>query len=265
MKHQINQLGQGQPKIAIVGCVHGDEIIGQKVIDKLATLKYEKGLIAFFLGNLPAIKLNKRFIQKDLNRAFPGKANGRHEDLVAYKLKQELKDFDIVIDIHATNSNFDKAAVITNLNSKTKQLLRITPIKKVMLARERVFGEGNFLIGSVKAGLALEYGPDKTGSNYPRAVRDVKTILRNLGVLKGQQTTYPNKDLYTIFDIYKVSDKFTPSKELKDFKLVAKGQKIGTANRKQIKSDKDFYPIFLGKGRYAGTLSLMASKKILEV
>ncbi len=254
------QLGNGSPRVAIVGCVHGDEPLGKYVIGSLITkLEVIRGSVNFFIAHPLALQKHKRFLETDLNRSFPGKKNGSIEEKIAYDLRKILAQFDIVIDIHSTNSNFDSLAIITKYNTKTRNLLEKVPIKNIGLAKPSVFG-GNELITHTKFGIALEYGPNKNGDNYPMVTNHVLQILVNLGMITGNKKMFPKKDVYTISGQYKVPQNFKQNTSLKDFKLIRKGDVIGTANKKLIASTQNFYPIFLGKGRYKKTLSLIATK-----
>ncbi|MCG2809538.1 MAG: succinylglutamate desuccinylase/aspartoacylase family protein, partial [Candidatus Portnoybacteria bacterium] len=76
-------------KVAIIGCVHGDEVIGKKIINELKNLKFKEGSLGFFIANQPALNKNKRFIKQDLNRSFPGNINGIAEEKIAYSLKNK--------------------------------------------------------------------------------------------------------------------------------------------------------------------------------
>ncbi|MFA6422071.1 MAG: succinylglutamate desuccinylase/aspartoacylase family protein [Candidatus Buchananbacteria bacterium] len=265
MEFNLTTIGNGKPRIAIVGCVHGDEIMGKRIIKELKTLKIKKGSLTLILANEPAMKRKKRWIKQDLNRSFPGKENGKSEEKIAYHLKKELSKFDLVIDLHATNSNFRSLAIITKFSNKHRQLLKLVPIKRVALIKKKVFG-GNEMISHVKLGIALEYGPDKTGRNFKTGLRDVKSILKNLGVISGKKIAYKNKDLYRVFGSYSVPKEFKQLKSLGDFKIIKKGQVIGHEGKKEIRSEMDFYPLFLGKGRYAKTLALTSvwSKLLLN-
>lgn len=251
-------------KIAVVGCVHGDEIMGKLVINELKKNPALKQKLAFFVANEPALAKRKRCLKKDLNRVFPGKKKGLAEERIAYFLYRQLRSFDLVIDLHATNSNFKSLAVVTKFNQPIKNLLKIIPIDKVALIKKSVFG-GREMIGHCKLGLALEFGPNKSGKNYPRTLAVVKTILKNLNILPGQKSFYSKKELYTVAGSYKVPDNFKATAGLKDFSLIKKNQVTGHVGRQVVKSNKNFYPIFLGKGRYQGTLALVSNKKTVSL
>jgi len=266
MSQKINQIiiGSGHPRVAIVGCVHGDEVIGKRVIKEIKKLKIIKGTLGLIIANEPALLKKKRELKNDLNRCFPGKKGARFETGLAYRLHQKLKKYDLVIDIHATSSRFDKLAIVTRLDPQAKKLLLLVPIKKVMLARRSVFG-GKEMISHSKAGLALEYGPNKSGKNYHKALADMLVLLANLGVIAGVKQRFAGKELYDASGAYKVPEGFRQNKNLRDFCKIRKGQPIGKIKRLIVRARRDFYPLFLGKGAYQGTLAIAAKKRFIKL
>ncbi|MBS3094157.1 succinylglutamate desuccinylase/aspartoacylase family protein, partial [Candidatus Pacearchaeota archaeon] len=71
-------------KLVIICCLHGNEIYGLEVCK-------DQSLFPFILANEKALKENKRFIDSDLNRSFPGKADGNYEERRAFELTKKLK------------------------------------------------------------------------------------------------------------------------------------------------------------------------------
>lgn len=264
MKINATKIGKGSPAIAIVGCLHGDEIIGKKVIDKLKKINLLKGSLKLIIANEKAVQKKKRMLEKDLNRSFPGKKNGTHEEQLAYALNKEIRNVDVVIDIHATTSNFDRIAIVMNLQKTIKNILQIMPCKNVALIKKSVFGGGE-MIRFAKAGVAIEYGPNKSGGNYKKALTEILTMLKNLDMINGSKKKYDRKELYTVSGSYKVAPDFKANKNIQNFKLIKKNEIIGEVNGKKVKSNSNFYPIFVGEKSYNGTLAIMAAKKTLQV
>lgn len=67
----IGEARDNGPTVTILGSVHGDEPTGRWVIDALREIEtIEKGTVILALGNLAASKLNKRFVDTNLNRSF---------------------------------------------------------------------------------------------------------------------------------------------------------------------------------------------------
>jgi succinylglutamate desuccinylase len=263
---QINaiRIGNGKPTIAIVGCLHGDEIIGQKVIAELRKVRLLRGSLNLIIANEKAMQAKKRMLQKDLNRSFPGKKNGTYEERLARVLHQEIRQADLVIDIHATTANFDGIAIVMDLKKTTQNILRLVPCQKVALLRKTVFGGGEML-RFAKAGLAFEFGPNKKGANYKKALAEILALLRNLNLIGGTKKYYRKKELYTVKGSYKITNDFQVNGRLRNFKLIRKGDFIGKASGKKIKSDQTFYPIFLGEESYKDILSIIATRSKLNL
>ena len=253
-------IGNGSPKVAVIGCLHGDEVIGARVIAALKKLKLTRGSITFITAHPEAVAQRKRFIEKDMNRSFPGKKQGVLEERLAYALRPKLRGFDLVLDVHATNSNFDDLAIVVKFGARERAMLKNIPLKRVALMKESVFGKSS-LIHHSSLGISLDYGPDKTGKNAPRAIAHIKTILRNLGMLSGAQKKFLNKELYLVSGAYALPPQAKPNPRLKNFVQIKKGDTIASTGKTKLYSDKTFYPLFLGKGRYEKTLALMASQK----
>lgn len=113
-------------KCVIVGGIHGDEVAGWKAA---LQLKERRDFIGEVLiipqANIFACKRNERYPgrgtavngikYKDLNRNFPGKANGNVTEQIAHAITQTVIDFnaDIIIDLHeslrsSSSSYFDQ-------------------------------------------------------------------------------------------------------------------------------------------------------------
>jgi succinylglutamate desuccinylase len=101
--------GKGAGKtVAIFGGVHGNEKVGIKMIDILRkNLKIEAGTVYLVYGNPEAIKQNKRFVEKNLNRCFKKDSQGKTiEDKRARELMRVMDRCDALLDLHSfTNPN----------------------------------------------------------------------------------------------------------------------------------------------------------------
>jgi succinylglutamate desuccinylase len=59
--------------LVLICCLHGNEGFGLEVCKS-------QSLFPFFVGNERALKENRRFIDVDLNRCFPGNKQGKSEE-----------------------------------------------------------------------------------------------------------------------------------------------------------------------------------------
>ena len=101
---QITSMGEGNPRVVLLVGVHGDERSPLLVTENIKESKVSKGTLEIVKVNNLALKQNKRFVDSDLNRVFPGRENGDHEERLAFKLSSFLKGADLVIDLHCFHS-----------------------------------------------------------------------------------------------------------------------------------------------------------------
>jgi predicted deacylase len=114
------------PRAAVVCNLHGNETSSLFVISKLLPIilsKIRKGEVDIFVASNPAAFLLRDRTWKDhidLNRIFPGKADEGLTHLIASKLTEELKQMDLVIDIH--NEEFHAPVIGLFMNDGSKNV-----------------------------------------------------------------------------------------------------------------------------------------------
>jgi len=104
--------GNGEKRICIVTGTHGDELEGQYVcFELIRRLNENRAFLDGTVDVYPALNpLGVDSVTRgiptfdlDMNRIFPGDPNGHLIEHTAYKIIQDLKGADMVIDIHASN------------------------------------------------------------------------------------------------------------------------------------------------------------------
>jgi predicted deacylase len=110
-KNIIRGEGKGK-RLCIVTGTHGDELEGQYVCFELARRLNEhpewlRGRVEIYpaLNPLGVDSITRGFpaFDLDMNRIFPGEVNGHLIENTAYKIMQDLKGADMVLDIHSSN------------------------------------------------------------------------------------------------------------------------------------------------------------------
>ena len=107
-----NTFGQGGKRVCVVTGTHGDELEGQYVCWRLATLLREGA--GHFHGQVdlyPALNplgistmtRGMPLCDLDMNRTFPGDLQGTMSEYVAARLIEDIAGADVCIDIHASN------------------------------------------------------------------------------------------------------------------------------------------------------------------
>ena len=134
------------PKVAIVGGIHGDEVAGWKTaLLLIEKVDYYHGTVMIIpqayikadnmINRYPGYtasngaKYNRAL---DLNRNFPGKANGTETEQIAYAISQEVENFDAdyIIDLHESRRS------VTDPNPLLGDLLIYGNIKSSIFCEE---------------------------------------------------------------------------------------------------------------------------------
>lgn len=133
-----------------------------------------------------AFKAGKRFIDQDLNRSFPGKKDGNHEQKLAFNIVKKLKRYDIVFDIHSTKSELKDALIVTKLNMHTKEIIK--KINPKYLLHMKITGQ-KALISHARIGIAFEYGKEKDMRVVNKIVSDIYKAVQ-VGKREAKRTEY---------------------------------------------------------------------------
>ncbi|WP_321897004.1 succinylglutamate desuccinylase/aspartoacylase family protein [Burkholderia cepacia] len=199
----ISIRGGNGPVILCVGGNHGDEFEGQiiwtRLARQLAPADVHGQLIILPALNLPAAVAGRRVSPLDglnLNRVFPGAANGSPTQRIAHIVETELlPKCDFVIDLHSGGQSLHylPGPSVGQADESSLELLRIFggPIGYVF--EESAGGGGGMLGACRRAGigrLGSEIGG--LGSVSPRAVKlgeaGTLRVLAHLGAIKPELT-----------------------------------------------------------------------------
>lgn len=199
--------------LLIIAATHGDEKIGLEIIAKLRT----KGLDQYFdwiIGNPLALKRKTRFVEKDLNRSYPGKRNSKiYEERRSYENFKAAKKYRYVIDIHEASAGMDDFIIVPR-----KKLSNKFPVQNINL--------GNILLWPDPTGPLAQYLEQAIELEFGMKDRERKQAAnKGVMIVEGFINTVINKNLLTrrqnVYSVYgkiRYAD-FKIKKELKDFKL----------------------------------------------
>ena len=256
----IKIFGKGKPNVFVVGCIHGDELVGKNIISELNKLEILKGTLTTIIANPLALKNKKRFIDQDLNRCFAGKKNGKVEEKIAYSLMKIIKKADYLIDVHSTVTNTRDVTIIKKNNKNIRKLIQtINPKRVVFMPKE--IGHGS-LINHCSSGVSFEYGKHKSKNTFEKSLKDIKKVLCDLKMIKDikiKQKKYKT-EYYKVYSIENKPKDFVMKKNLQNFKLIRKGQELGFVNNKKILAKESFYPVLFGLKSYKDIMGFKAKK-----
>lgn len=129
---RIIEKGYGEPKISLIGGIHGDEPSGEQIItyldENIAETDVQNGTLQLIIANEAALQQDKRYIESDINRSFSiGNPHNREEHL-AQKLIFYLSDSDYVLALHSSQSAPPPFAMYSNINQEIKKIMNHLPI-----------------------------------------------------------------------------------------------------------------------------------------
>lgn len=186
------------PRVLVTGVVHGDELNGVGIIRQLmfdeSILRLKAGaLVCAPVVNMPAFESQSRNVpdRRDLNRSFPGSANGSMASRIAHVVFTELvKKVDYCIDLHTAaiqRTNYPNIRVDLR-NAKAKRIAKAFGCALLVDGRGP---EGSLRRCACDAGvptIVLEAGevwkiePDVVEVG----VRGVRNVLIKLGMLDDE-------------------------------------------------------------------------------
>ena len=255
------------PRVLINICSHGNEIIGLEVERLFKDTKVINGSVTFNFANPWAVEQHKRFIEKDLNRSFPGSETGLFEERVANQIMKFIPLFDYVFDIHSTQSELKDSLIMEdNLAEIQKMILACHNVESVLYMKA-TSGTSIFLAcrlaDRIIPGLAFEYG-DNSEATAQRTYSDLVSILNMLGLTKQPVAVSFDEKAANQFECYKTFPKNPGdilTSDIKNFELVSKGDVVAySASKTPILAPEDFYPILFGESNYIDIFGFMARK-----
>ena len=239
----------GNIKLGIVGSLHGNEKLGARVIEMLRRMKMPKGVgVIGIIANTEAMKHNKRFLDVDGNRCFPGSPNGNNEERMAYNMLEALKECDYVIDIHSTYASQPDTIIITKESSK--KLVNYIPIRKVLVMSGAI-ASGRALIDHVKCGVSIEFSRKKSTRYVAQ-----KIMLTILALAQGKK--YKNKEFYKVIGFFGEKGKDYGFRNFKPVESADVKKKFG------LDTPDKLFPVFIGERGY-GSYCMMATPLTLRV
>ncbi|PSQ54675.1 succinylglutamate desuccinylase [Halobacteriales archaeon SW_8_68_21] len=236
---EVHDLGDGEPEVAVVGAIHGDEPCGARAVERLldADLDPERP-VRLIVANEAALSAGERYLDADLNRAFPG-----NSDAAAH----EAEPF----------------AVVDSMDEVTRAVAPHLPVDAVI--QTDAFTEGRLIEHphtlEVEAGLqGSESAADNaywlaraflaaTGTISPPGADGVLDAggRRDVSVFRlRDRIPKPAADSYEVF--------------AHNFERVAAGERFAAADGEPLLADEPFYPVLLSPNGYRDQFGYVADR-----
>jgi succinylglutamate desuccinylase len=273
-------------KVIIFGGTHGNEWTGVYAVKKFAqtlTEEFKNLDLVFVHANPEAYKLNRRFKDEDLNRAFQFLHEERPESYEHQRAKELKAIIDaepcFVIDLHTTTSNMGKTVIIGRDRAENfhvaSHLLQTLNDCRIIVSKDP---NRKYLASQSDFGLMIEVGPVANnvieGVVFEGTLDILREVLRSVSTLSNLTTG--SAEIYEeIEDIFYPQDEngeldafIHESFQNKDF-VPVNGEYVpfktfGGAEIK-MKTSEELFPIFINEAAYYPTrlAFTLCRKKVL--
>ena len=253
MHVRIYELGEGVPEVAVIGAIHGDEPCGKDAVERLveADIAVERP-VKLIIANEQAIKAEQRYVDNDLNRAFPGSPESdSHENRLAHDLLREVRG-KTVLSLHSTQSSAEPFALVEEVDAVSRAVCPHLPIKK--LVETKRFSDGR-LIEQAHT-IEVECGLQQSDSARKNAYWITRAFLSATGVLSAPI----EGDVFQMLN--QIPKKPANSYEVfvDNFQQVNTGDLFARADEDRYTADQSFFPILLSAHGYEDVFGYAADR-----
>ncbi|PSP79943.1 succinylglutamate desuccinylase [Halobacteriales archaeon QS_4_69_225] len=246
---RVETLGEGEPEVAVVGAIHGDEPCGSVAVESLvdANLAVERP-VKLIVANERAIDAGDRYVDEDLNRAFPGSPDAdTHEGRLAHELLAELRGCEI-LSLHSTRSYAAPFALVDEMDGHARSVCPYLSVEAVVETAQ--YSEGRLI--AYPDVIELECGLQRSAVAAENAKSLVREFLVATGVLAGDGER-PRHHPLSVFRLDQRIPKETADGYevfVENFERIAEGEAFAAADGELLRAERPFYPVLLSAYGY---------------
>ncbi|AUV82396.1 succinylglutamate desuccinylase [Salinigranum rubrum] len=265
---RIYELGEGTPEIAVVGGIHGDEPCGPVAIERLvAESPPVRRPVKLVVANEEALDAGVRYLDEDLNRAFPGDPDAdSHERRLAGHLARELRGC-TTLSLHSTQSFAEPFALVDRVDAVTRAICPRLPID-VVVETDRF--TGGRLIEHAHT-VEVECGLQGTDEAAENAYALVRAFLDATDVLDADDERFPSASRATAHEdgevtVYRLLDQIPKTPDgnhevfAANFEAVEEGESFAATDGSSLVADRHFYPVLLSPYGYEDIFGYVAER-----
>lgn len=218
------------PTVAIFAGTHGDELAGVYALEKLIpSLQPVKGTVYLAFANPPAISVNVRMIDKNMNRCFiTGNQGNLYEDKRARELMKVLDKCDALLDLHMFYDKGKPFAICEDNAVLIAQLFDVDIISTNWNQIEPGAADG-YMYEQGKIGICVECGPIPKPEAYTDfAIKTVYQFLQHFDMSPKvvQSSQIPKRHIIANKAVHKKSEQFQLLPDFQNFQKLEENQPI---------------------------------------
>ena len=257
---RVVQLGEGEPSVAVVGSIHGDEPCGRDGIEAvLADPPAVRRPVAFVVANEEALAAGERYLDTDLNRAFPGDPESdAHEERLAAELTAELRDCTL-LGLHSTQSYGGMFALVDELTPLVEDVCGRLSIDAVV--RTEGANEGR-IFSAIPDTIEVECGFQGSPEAAANAEQVIREFLAATGVTADAESPVRRESL-PVFQLGGPIPKDGAGEYevfAENFEPAAAGDLIATADGEAVHAAESFHPVLLSAEGYEDVFGYRATR-----
>lgn len=261
---RIHQLGEGTPEVAVVAAVHGDEPCGVRAVKRLIAEEPDvQRPVKLIIANEKALEREERYLDNDLNRAFPGAPDANsHEARLAHDLGRELRGC-TTLSLHSTQSYNEPFALVEDIDAVARSICPHLPIEHVVDTGP--FAEGRLIAfpHTIEVECGLQ-GSDEAADN---AYWIARGFLSATGVVTAPMSDDPvragDREQVPVFRLVDVVPKEHGHRYevfVTNFEPVEAGTAFAAVDGRQISADEPFYPVLMSPYGYEDVFGYTAER-----
>jgi hypothetical protein len=244
---RIREFGD-DPEVAVVAGIHGDEPCGPEAVESLLADPPAFGRpVKFVVANEAALERGVRYLDEDLNRAFPGDAEAEsHEGRLAERLLTELEGC-TTLALHSTQSYAGPFALVDTVDPATAEICAELPVDAVV---ETDAYAGGRLIDyprtvEVECGLQWSETAAANGRELVTAFLEATDVLPTESGLGGGDVP-----------VFRLSNRVPKAPAanhevfVDNFERVEPGVPFASADGEDRAAEEPFYPILMSASGY---------------
>jgi succinylglutamate desuccinylase len=190
-------------KILFISSTHGNENFSISVLEELEK-EYPKEKYGYdwIIGNPKAVEQNVRFIDTDLNRAAPGNAKSDlYEEKRAAEIIELSKQYDIVIDIHGTKSDFGIVKIIPYPSYQNLVLAGLFQEKRNVIWYSKESKKRGPLVQFMSCpAIELECGDKRAPKTQKLLKKTLSSFLQTANKAGSVLEKTKNQEFYVVYD-----------------------------------------------------------------
>ena len=244
---RVREFGD-DPDVAVVAGVHGDEPCGPTAVEALLDdpPTFQRP-VKFVVANEEALEQGSRYLDDDLNRAFPGDTDVEsHERRLARRLLAEL-DGCTTLALHSTQSYAHPFALVDTVDPETADICARLPIDAVV--ETAVYAGGRLIDypGVVEVECGLQWS--ETAAENAREL--TRAFLAATGVLPtGSGIETGDAPVFRLTGRVPKASADTYEVLVENFERVEPGDPFASADGEERVAEEPFYPILMSAEGY---------------